>query len=224
VTGTQRHIASYSTKNVASDEDGRLYSPSFERNFEPIREAFSSILRKGDVVLEIGSGTGQHITHLAAKFPDQHWIGSDYQDRHLASIRAWIAHLALPNLGQPLTLDATGPWSEKPELATPDRPSVIFCANVIHIAPWQVAEGIIGEAVRILKSGGRLIFYGPFRESGRDTGAGNAAFDRALRAENPAWGVRDLGDLTALAAAAGFGPPEIRPMPSNNRFVVFRLG
>jgi hypothetical protein len=99
--------------------------------------------------------------------------------------------------------------------------SAVLCCNVIHIAPWAVARGIVRGAVRVLAPGAPLILYGPFREGGRHTSAGNAGFDAGLRAENPDWGVRDLDEVSALAAGAGFGPVRVTRMPANNLLAAF---
>ena len=216
----RRHIADYSAENVASEPDGRLYSPAFERNAEPIRATLEGLIGTEGAVLEIGSGTGQHAAHFAAAFPRHRWVPSDCQPDHLRSIAAWRRLSAPPNLDAPLEIDATSDWAERPEIAALE-PVAVFAANVIHIAPWAVAEGIVAGAGRVLGPGGRLIFYGPFREEGRHTGEGNRRFDAALRADNPAWGVRDTADVADIATRAGFGPPEIHEMPANNRIVAF---
>lgn len=166
-------------------------------------------------MLEIGSGTGQHAAALAAAFPDLAWQPSDQATAHLDSIRAWVAEASLPNLHPPIRLDAAGEWPD------PGPLTAVLAVNVIHIAPWQVARGIVHGAAATLSPGGRLIFYGPFRENGQHTGEGNARFDAALRAENPEWGVRDLDDLSALATDAGFDAPIITSMPANNRLLCY---
>lgn len=171
--------------------------------------------RRG-LMLEIGSGTGQHTVGLADAFPRLDWQPSDPFGAHLQSIGAWIRHAGVRNVRDPIWLDAAEPW---PAL---DPLTGVFAANVVHIAPWAVAEGIVRGAARARAA--LLIFYGPFREGGVHSGAGNAAFDAALRAEDPAWGVRDIDDIADLAARAGYGPPETTPMPSDNRLVVFQRG
>ena len=217
-----RHIARYSPDNTASEADGRLFSPSFERNFGPIRDGLRPYLdgAKG-TVLEIGSGTGQHIAHWAGDFPDLRWVPSDIDPQHHASIAAWGATLGCANLAEPLFLDAAADWAGEPQVQALGELTAVLSCNVIHIAPWAVAEGIVGGAARVLAPGAALILYGPFREGGRHTGAGNASFDASLRAENPGWGVRDLDEVAALAAAAGLGPARITRMPSNNLAVAF---
>jgi SAM-dependent methyltransferase len=217
-----RHIAKYTPENVASEAGGRLRSPSFERNFAPIRDALRPLIggREG-TVLEIGSGTGHHIAHLAQAFPELSWAPSDIHDSHHASIAAWGESLGCTNLGKPLFLDAATDWPGDQAVRTLAPITAILCCNVIHIAPWAVTEGLVSGAAQALEPGGMLILYGPFREGGRHTGAGNASFDAGLRAENPDWGVRDLDEVAALAAAAGFGPAQIARLPSNNLLVAF---
>jgi len=217
-----RHIAIYSADNTVAETDGRLRSPSFERNFAPIRDALRPYLEGAEgTVLEIGSGTGQHIAHWAGEFPRLRWVPSDIHARHHASIAAWSAALGCANLAPPLFLDAAADWPNDPPVRALGNLAAILSCNVIHIAPWAVAEGIIGGAAQVLASGGMLILYGPFSEGGQHTGPGNASFDAGLRAENPDWGVRDLDDVSALSAAAGFGPAQITRMPSNNLTVAF---
>jgi SAM-dependent methyltransferase len=208
------------------EADGRLRSPSFERNFAPIRDALRPYLdgRTG-TVLEIGSGTGQHIAHWAREFPGLNWVPSDIHAEHHASIAAWGAAVGLAggcaNLAEPLFLDAATDWAGDPAILALGELTAVLSCNVVHIAPWAVARGIVGGAARVLAPGGSLILYGPFREGGRHTGAGNASFDASLRAENPGWGVRDLDEVAALAAAAGLGPAQVTRMPSNNLAVAF---
>ena len=206
-----------SSYTKGSHEDGRLRSPSAERNTRPIVEALSPVLigRTG-LFLEIGSGSGQHSVALATAFPSLEWQPTDAFEEHLGSIQAWIDHAGLTNQRSPIWLDAAETWPDLGPLAG------VFSANVIHIAPWAVAEGIVRGAGAA--RAGVLIFYGPFREDGVLTGEGNVAFDARLRAEDPAWGIRDVADISDLAARAGYGPPEVTAMPANNRLVVFQRG
>ena len=198
-------------------DDGRLTAPSASRNTEPIVQALRPVLMGLDgLMLEVGSGTGQHSVAFADAFPRLDWQPSDAFEDHLGSIDAWITHSGAPNVRTPLWLDAAEPW---PDLG---RLTGVFSANVIHIAPWAVAEGIFRGAEAA--HAGLIAFYGPFRESGRHTGEGNARFDESLRAQDPAWGIRDLEDLTDLAGRTGYGAPDLTVMPANNRLVVFQRG
>lgn len=207
--------------DAEAEADGRLHAPHVARNAEPIRRALAGLIGDEGTVLEIGSGTGQHAAHLAAAFPRHLWVPSDSDPGHLASIAAWRCHAGLANFAEPLRLDAARPLAEEPEVAALS-PVAVFAANVIHIAPWAVAEGIVVGAARLLRPGGRLVLYGPFSHDGRLEGEGNRRFDAALKAANPAWGIRDIRDVARLARAAGFAvPPDLLPMPANNRIVAF---
>ena len=198
----------------------RLVAPSASRNAKPIAEALAELLVGGDgEALEIGSGTGQHAVACARALPHLTWRPTDPDERHLASIVAWRAKAALRNLVAPERLDASADWGAA---ARPLR--AVFSANVIHIAPWTLAEGIFRGAGKALAPGGLLLLYGPFFEHG-EASEGNRAFDVSLRERDPEWGVRDVADLAGLAAANGLGAPRRTPMPANNLILSFaRLG
>lgn len=205
------------------EPDGRLDGRAFHRNHEPIWAAIGGFLRSttGNV-LELGSGTGQHAVTYAQRAPQIVWWPSDVMPSHLASIAAWRAHARVENLRAPQRIDLTdADWTWTNENGAGGPLAAMFCANVLHISPWAVSENLIAGAGRLLRPGGRLFIYGPFKRDGAHTAPSNVAFDASLRAENPAWGVRDAGDLAALAAAAGLSPPEITPMPSNNLVLTF---
>jgi len=195
--------------------DARRYAPATVRNRDAILAMLRSHLPASGLVLEVASGSGEHAQHFAAALPGLTFQPSDPDAAALASIDAWGAKAKLPNLRAALRLDATAPaWP----LAQADA---VLCCNMIHIAPWAAALGLLRGAAAVLPAGGPLLIYGPFRRGGRDTSASNAAFDAELRDRNPAWGVRDL-EAVAAAAAGDFGEPMVLPMPANNLLVVFR--
>jgi SAM-dependent methyltransferase len=202
--------------------DGRLDAGAFHRNHAPIWSVLSKFLqdRSGDV-LEIGSGTGQHGVEYGRRLPAINWWPTDLQDSHLRSIEAWRAFSKLPNLRAPVRLDASEPDWRLRELGLPTALVAMFCANVIHIAPWPVAEGLLAGAGRQLIANGRLFLYGPFRRDGKHNAPSNAAFDESLRRQNPAWGVRDTADLRKAAEANGLCLADIVEMPSNNAILMF---
>jgi Protein of unknown function (DUF938) len=204
----------------------RLDAPATGRNRGPILEILTRWLganaasskRRSLHVLEIASGTGQHAICFAQALPHLRWQPSDLDADSLASIEAWRAESGLPNVAAPIRLDVReGEW--------PDGPfDVMFNANMIHIAPWPVAEGLFAGAGRILVDGGLLFLYGPFRVGGLHTAPSNEAFDADLRRRNPAWGVRDLERVVELAASAGLLLVETNEMPANNKLLVFQRG
>lgn len=199
--------------------DGRLDAPAFHRNHAPIWSVIGPwLLQQTGEVFEAGSGTGQHVVEFARRSPHLVWWPSDCSAAHLRSIEAWRIHGGLANIRPARRIDLSAPdWGLNAEDSAALRGlTAIFCANVIHIAPWAVAEGLIGQAAGRLKRDGRLYLYGPFMRDGQHTASSNAAFDTSLRAQNPDWGVRDMADLAALAARSGLRLVEIVPMPANN--------
>jgi len=199
-------------------EDGRLDAPAFHRNSEPIWEAIGGILEsKTGSVLEIGSGTGQHIVTYAARLPHLTFWPSDIMEPHRVSIDAWRRAASLPNLQPPRSIDLMQPdwpWQDGPLAA-------ILCFNVIHIAPWTVAQNLMRGAGRHLEAGGHLIMYRPYKRDGAHTAPSNEAFDASLRGRNPAWGVRDLEAVSALAAASALTLVKTIEMPANNLVLAF---
>jgi hypothetical protein len=206
------------------EPDGRLDAAAFHRNHAPIWAVLQKFLggKSGDVV-EAGSGTGQHVVHFATHTPGIIWWPSDLNERHIKSIEAWRAHAALPNIRPPLRVDLTDPaWCPAMHDGSgPTQLLAVFCANVIHIAPWRVAEGLFAGAGRYLRADGRLFLYGPFKRAGKHTAMSNAVFDTSLREQDAEWGVRDIADIEKLAASVGLGLVETVPMPANNMILVF---
>jgi len=201
--------------------DMRLDAPAFHRNHAPIWSVLSPYLqdREGDA-LELGSGSGQHIVELARRAPAIVWWPSDVDAPSLRSIAAWRDHAGLANLRAPLRIDIAQPDWDSAAQALPPL-CAILCFNVVHIAPWSVAEGVFAGVARHLAPDGHLFVYGPFIREGRHTAPSNAAFDRSLRQQNPQWGVRDLGAVTALAERNSLALGQLVEMPANNLTLVF---
>jgi SAM-dependent methyltransferase len=190
--------------------------PSGERNKQPILEVLLRVLPPNGTVLEIASGTGQHVMHFARALPKLIWQPSEADAAGREAIHERLRAAPLANVLAPLALDVhDDAW---PPIAA----DAIVCINMIHIAPWTATEGLIEHAGRVLASGKPLILYGPYKRGGHNTAPSNEAFDASLRARDPAWGVRELDDVAALAKRHGFGQPDIIAMPANNLTVVFR--
>jgi SAM-dependent methyltransferase len=206
------------------EPDGRLDAAAYHRNHQAIWTVLEGSLagKSGDVV-EAGSGTGQHVVDFARRTPEITWWPSDLNEQHLKSIAAWRAYSGLPNIRPPLRIDLSDPaWCpEMHDGSGPGKLLAVFCANVIHIAPWRVAEGLVAGAGRTLRPDGRLFLYGPFKRDGKHTAISNAVFDSSLRDRNAEWGVRDTAALEKLAASSGLALMEIVEMPANNLIMVF---
>ena len=198
--------------------DARQFSPSAARNRGPILEVLTRVLPKKGIVLEIGSGSGEHAVCFAEALPRLVWLPSDPDAAARASIEAWIATEGLANLRAPVALDVRGAiWGVEG-----DAPfDAMISLNMVHIAPWEAALGLLAGAGRLLGPDGVLFFYGPFMQSGIHTAASNAAFDADLKRRDPRWGVRDVDDLVREGAVRGLELREVVKMPANNLSLVF---
>jgi hypothetical protein len=195
----------------------RQHSLAAERNKQPILEALQRFLPARGIALEIASGTGQHAVHFAIGLPDWVWLPSDADPAALASIAAWREHAQLANLRAPLPLEVmSSDWGGVPAV------DAVFCANLLHIAPWATCAGLMRGAARHLTAGGVLVTYGPYFIDGQTTAASNLAFDADLRARNPAWGLRRVADVVAEAAKVSLTLGKQVAMPANNLMLVFR--
>ncbi len=215
-------------------DDGRRDAPSARRNAGPILAVLARVLppppeaARGTgrpLVLEIASGTGQHAVFMACNLPHLDWLPSDPAPDLGPSLAAWAREAAPPdgpgNLLPPRVIDAAdADWGLSRDEAR--RLAAIVNINMIHIAPWAAAEGLLAGAGRLLPSGGVLYLYGPFKRGGVHTAPSNAAFDATLRARDPAWGLRDVEAVTACAEAAGLAFAELVEMPANNLSLLFR--
>lgn len=192
-----------------------LNAPAAERNKAPILGVLKRVLPRTGLVLEIASGTGQHIVHFARELPHLEWQPSDPDPEMLGSIIAWIAQTGARNVRDPLSLDVC---SE----AWPTHADAVLCINMIHISPWAATLGLMRGASRLLQKESFLYLYGPYRRYGRHTSASNESFDDQLRRGDPEWGVRDLETVSKIAADCGFALHDVIEMPANNLSVIFR--
>lgn len=199
------------------NDDPRLYAPAAARNRGPVYEVLRSHLPDRGLILEIASGSGEHVIFFAERSaPDLIFQPSDLNLDARASIDAWARQLQLPNVRPAIAVDAASAvWPI-------DNADAVLCINMIHIAPWEATLGLMAGAARILPPEGMLYLYGPYCRDGRHTAPSNAAFDRDLRNRDPAWGVRNLETVASVAEAHGFAPPIVEDMPANNLSVIFR--
>ncbi len=196
--------------------DPRLFAPAALRNREPILDILRKILPAKGLVLEIASGSGEHVSHFAAALPALTFQPSDPDQDALISTAAWIRESRLANIRPPVQLDAAA--AEWPVRSA----DAIICINMIHISPWAATRGLLTQAGKLLPAGAPLYLYGPYRRPGRALEPSNLAFDESLRLRNAEWGLRELDDVIALAELAGFGVPGVTEMPANNLSVIFR--
>mgnify|MGYP001212239577 FL=1 len=192
-------------------------SPAARRNRGPIADVLEDELPHGGPVLEIASGTGEHVVHFAARFPNFDWHPSDPQEEALASIAAYREASGLDNIMPPVALDAAS--KEWPI----DAADAIVCINMVHISPWEATQGLFAGAARLLPPhDGPLVLYGPYLEEDVETAPSNLAFDESLKARDPRWGLRKLADVDALAARNGLRRTRRVAMPANNLVLVYR--
>ena len=198
--------------------EAKKIAPAAARNRDAIMAVLRDVLPASGAVLEVASGSGEHIVHFALEFPALDWQPSDPEASALASIAAWSDEAGLPNIAPPIRIDAmAADWA----LA---RADAILCINMIHIAPWAATLGLMAGAGRLLSDGARLYLYGPFRERGVTLAQGNADFDASLKGRDPEWGLRWVHDVAEVASAHGLALTERHEMPANNLSLVFRKG
>lgn len=197
--------------------EAKRHAPATLRNREAIVAVLADWLPPAGRVLEVASGSGEHVVHFAAAFPHLRWQPSDPDPDALTSIAAWRSEAGLTNIAPPLCLDA----------AANDWPigdaDALLCINMVHISPWQATEGLFEGATRLLGGENRpLILYGPYFERGVESAPSNIAFDESLRSRNGEWGIRHTDELDNLGARHGFTRAARYEMPANNLMLVYR--
>jgi SAM-dependent methyltransferase len=193
------------------------HSPASDRNKEPILARLRGILGECGIALEIASGTGQHAVWFAASLTGWIWQPSDADPRLLPVIAERIARSGLGNVLPPKQLDVTTlRWPPFPQ-----KFDAIFCANMLHIAPWKACLALMSGAARLLTPAGILITYGPYFQRGVPAAPTNLAFDKSLRARDSSWGIRDLEAVVAVARRNGLVLTQRHAMPANNLLLVF---
>jgi hypothetical protein len=203
---------------MSSDSLDNLGLPSWpaaERNKQPILQVLKRVLPARGLLLEVASGTGQHAAHFALGLDGWTIQPSDCDREHLETLRRRATLVGDPRLLPPIELDVT---KAAPSL-TPDA---VYCANMLHIAPWAACLGLFRVSNQLLGEGGQLLTYGPYALHGAHTADSNARFDESLKARNPEWGVRDLDDLSGIARDCAFELTETCQMPANNLLLVWR--
>ena len=198
------------------------FSPAADRNKQAILDVLKQVLPEKGNVLEIASGTGQHIAFFAAALPHLTWQPTDADAAALPSIAARLQEENCTNVSEPLCLDVLAAQWPASGAAFTEPFDAIYCANMLHIAPWATCAALMQGSSRHLAAGGVLITYGPYLETGVPTSPGNLAFDESLRARDPAWGIRRLEDVTQEARLAGLRLHERHAMPANNLLLVWR--
>ncbi len=194
----------------------KLSSPAALRNADPIADILAKELPSSGLVLMIAEGSGIHAVHFASRFEGLDWLPTDPDADARASIAARVAESGLVNLQAPRALNTEIEWPV-------DHADAITCINMVHISPWSATEGLFAGAARILPSGGLLYLYGPYRREGVKTTPSNEDFDASLRMRNPAWGLRYVENVSALARESGFSLCHLHEMPANNLSLIYRL-
>jgi hypothetical protein len=195
--------------------DARRHAPATERNRDAIAAVLRQELPDTGLVLEVASGTGEHIVHFAALFPILDWQPSDPDPVARESIAAWAAAEGRANIRAPLDLNAAAAWP----LTVADA---ILCINMVHISPWEATLGLLANGARLLAVGAPLILYGPYFRDAVETAPSNLAFDMSLRDRDPSWGLRHLEAVDHAAMAQGLEPMRLVEMPANNIMRMYR--
>jgi hypothetical protein len=213
-------VVEFDRRIDAADE--RLDGAAYHRNFAPMLAVLQRLLRdRSGHVLEIGSGTGQHVVGFAKALPALTWWPTDPNPNHLKSIEAWRRHSGMANVAPAFALDVVDADARLDgEGRPPEALAAIIAMNILHIAPWSVCEGIMRIAGLCLANGGLLALYGAFKRGGAHTAPSNAAFDASLRLQNREWGVRDVEAVEEAGRGCGLHLGEVIEMPANNLTLV----
>ena len=192
------------------------HAPATLRNRDAIVAVLKDILPASGLILEVASGTGEHIVYFGRSFPDLTFQPSDPDPACRESIAAWTQREAVANVLPPLPLDAqAAQW----DIA---KPAAILCINMVHISPWESSIGLFEKAGNLLEPGAPLYLYGPYLRADVETASGNLAFERSLKSRDLRWGLRDVSDMDALASRTGFARESMTEMPANNISLVYR--
>ncbi len=197
-------------------EDVRRHAPATLRNRDAITALLRQILPESGTVLEIASGSGEHVVHFAQAFPQLGWQPSDCEPAALRSIAACAAEAGVANILPPLLIDVEQRDWPVGELGA------ILCINMLHISPWSATLALFRHSAGLLGSGAPLYIYGPFIRHDVMTAESNLAFDASLKARNPAWGLRNVAEVDAVAAENGLVRSDLIEMPANNLSLVYR--
>ena len=201
---------------MTSATDLRRFAPSARHNRDPILDVLRSVLPSTGLVLEVASGTGEHVIHFARELPALNWQPSDPSPSARESITAWVVAERRSNIREAMHLDAAqSPWPV-------EQVAAVICINMVHITPWEATIGLMRGAGPVLVIGGALYLYGPYRRADRPLEPSNLAFDQDLRARDARWGLRDLDAVIQCAADHGLEFERAIDMPANNLSVIFR--
>ena len=194
----------------------KRHAPATARNRDVLAETLADLLPTEGLVLEVASGTGEHVVHFAKLLPALTWQPSDPDPIALASIDAWRAESDVPNVRPAMLLDASEDWPIS-------RADAVICINMTHISPWAATVGLLHRAARLLPPSAVLFIYGPFNQRGVPLADSNAAFDMSLRQQNPEWGLRYVEDIVEEANKIGLRLHQVIAMPANNLSLIFRV-
>ena len=200
------------------DEEGaaaKLHAPATLRNREAIATVLADVFQPGQTVLEIASGSGEHVAYFAAAFPDVTFCPSDMSPASCRSIAAWSQESGLANIREPLLLDVLRPaWPIS-------HVDAVLCINMVHISPWAATHALFAGCTSLLEAGKTLYLYGPYLRNEMTTASGNVQFDASLQSRNAEWGLRHVSDMDDVAEKNGFYRKQLTEMPSNNLSLVY---
>ncbi len=202
--------------------DKRLFFPATLRNRDVIGDVLSRIIKKDALILEIGSGSGEHGVFFQKRFPEITWQTTNPDLRHRKSIISWIEYEELSKkMPQPIFLDVENvPW--KIPLQILDSLQGIVSINMIHVAQWTCTRALFRESGKLLNKGQFLMLYGPFKIDQEYTSKSNNIFDKSLKMQNELWGIRNLQEVSDEGKRNGFFLEDIISMPANNFSTIFR--